>query len=381
MSKKKEKKSVERKPSYLSFYLFMFVFIVIELYFINNIGESFSAAFQISVRSIAYWYIAILTQTIIHEAGHLVFGLLTGYKFKSFNIYSLMIVKQNGKLKFKREKLAKAAGQCLMDPPDLVDGKMPYVLLNLGGSILNLITSVFFGVLAYKYDVTFFWTMTIIGSYFAFSNGIPMRLNMFYNDGHNALEISRNPEAMKACWLQLKIAAESQDGVSLVDMNDEWFTLPSDEAMKSYMVSYRGAVLSERLMIEKRFEEAIALIRHLLTADIELWGVHRFFLKCDLMYLELIGENRKWVIAEQLTKEQKSFMRKMRSDITVIRTEYTIALLFDNDLKKAASYEKSFERAAKYAPYSYEIKNERELMALALETYKRKYSVVKTNEA
>ena len=31
-------------------------------------------------------YLALFLQTIIHEGGHLVFGLLTGYRFSSFRI-------------------------------------------------------------------------------------------------------------------------------------------------------------------------------------------------------------------------------------------------------------------------------------------------------
>lgn len=39
-------------------------------------------------------YVAIFVQLIIHEAGHLVFGLLSGYAFGSFRIFSFMWVKE-----------------------------------------------------------------------------------------------------------------------------------------------------------------------------------------------------------------------------------------------------------------------------------------------
>ena len=38
--------------------------------------------------------ISIPLVTVIHEGGHLVFGLLTGYKFSSFRIMSFMWVKE-----------------------------------------------------------------------------------------------------------------------------------------------------------------------------------------------------------------------------------------------------------------------------------------------
>ena len=54
-------------------------------------------------------YAAFLLQTVIHEAGHLVFGLATGYRFVSFRVFSWMWIKKDGKLHFKRMSLAARA--------------------------------------------------------------------------------------------------------------------------------------------------------------------------------------------------------------------------------------------------------------------------------
>ena len=86
-------------------------------------------------------YAAMFVQIIIHEAGHLVFGLVSGYRFSSFRILSFTLLKANGKLKLRRMKVLGTAGQCLMLPPDFVDGKIPVVLYNMGGSLMNLLKS------------------------------------------------------------------------------------------------------------------------------------------------------------------------------------------------------------------------------------------------
>ena len=39
-------------------------------------------------------YLAMFIQMVVHEAGHLVFGLLTGYQFSSFRIGSFMFIKE-----------------------------------------------------------------------------------------------------------------------------------------------------------------------------------------------------------------------------------------------------------------------------------------------
>ena len=43
--------------------------------------------------------VGIYLQTAVHEAGHLVFGLLSGYRFSSYRIGSLMLLRSGGKLR------------------------------------------------------------------------------------------------------------------------------------------------------------------------------------------------------------------------------------------------------------------------------------------
>ena len=85
-------------------------------------------------------------QFIIHEAGHLLFGLISGYEFVSFRIGSFLLIRgSDGKLSMKRYYLAGTAGQCLMAPPDFEeDGYLPVGLYNMGGVLLNAISAMFF---------------------------------------------------------------------------------------------------------------------------------------------------------------------------------------------------------------------------------------------
>ena len=73
--------------------------------------------------------IAFILQVIVHEAGHLVFGVLSGYKFISFRVFDFKIIKdKNGKLKIRFERLAGTGGQCLMRAPKYVEGKFTKLL-------------------------------------------------------------------------------------------------------------------------------------------------------------------------------------------------------------------------------------------------------------
>lgn len=321
--------------------------------------------------------LAIFVQTIIHEAGHLIFGLLSGYEFSSFRIFSFMLLKADGKMKLKRLTLAGTGGQCLMVPPDMVDGKIPVVLYNLGGSILNIIAGVIFSIFAYfsrSIPILFavMCIFAIIGYALALMNGIPMRLGLIDNDGYNAIELTRTPKALKAFWRQLKINEQVAKGVKLKDMPAEWFEIPSDEDMQNSMVATIAVFACNRLMDMKQFEEVNKLMTHLLEIDSGIVDIYKKGMVCDQLYIEMMHDNRREVIEKMLTKEQKTFMKQMKSNPGVIRTEYLLALFYDNDGTKAEKIKARFEKSAKTYPHQGEIQAERELIELADE---KKFSV------
>lgn len=312
-------------------------------------------------------YAAVYVHTVVHEAGHLVFGLLTGYRFHSFRIASFMWVMENGKLCLKRFQLAGTGGQCLMSPPDMKNGKMPVVLYNLGGVFAN----VFVGALCLagallcserSFLAIFFLVFALVGFASAMLNGIPLHIGGIDNDGYNAFALANNTEAVKALWNQLKVAEQSAKGIRIKDMPSEWFTVPSDEAMKNSMVAALGVLASNRLMDEGRLDEADALMVHLLEIESGMVGIHRNLLMCDRIFVEMMRENRSEVIKNMLTKEQNKFMKAMKSNPSVLRTQYALALLGEKDIAKAEGIKCKFEKVAKSYPYPQEIEGERELM-------------------
>ena len=299
-------------------------------------------------------FVGFFLQMIIHEAGHLVFGLKSGYRFSSFRIGSLMWLKEDGRLVTKKLTVAGTGGQCLMIPPERENGTYPVILYNLGGCIMNLAASALFLVpyllLPKGTAVGLFCLIVVLaGVILALTNGIPLRLGTVNNDGYNALSLGKDPAAMEAFWLQLKVNEQIAKGVRLKDMPQAWFFVPPDAAMENSMVATQAVFAANRLMDQHNFEEADRLISHLLEIDSGIVGLHRNLLICDWMYCRLIREDQD--MAEQmLTGEQKQFMKSMKNFPTVIRTEYVYALLRENDSEKAAAARKHFEKVAKTYP-------------------------------
>ena len=317
-----------------------------------------------------FMYVGFFLHIIIHEGGHLIFGKLSGYTLSSFRIGSFMWLKENDTICFRRFSLSGTGGQCLMAPPEMRDGKIPVILYNLGGSLMNVITGSIFFVLhvvfsEFAYLSIVFLMFSIIGFASALMNGVPMRMGTVDNDGYNAWALNRNPDAMRAFWVQMKANERISKGVRLKDMPDEWFEMPTDDAMKNSLVATIGVFACNRLMDAHRFEEADALMTRLLCMDSGMVGLYRNLLICDQIFCELIAQKRDQRIRTKMSKDQKKFMKSMKTFPSVIRTEYAYALLWEKDLEKAEKIKERFEKCAKTYPYPSDIQSERELIEIA----------------
>ena len=110
--------------------------------------------------------LAYVLQVVVHEGGHLVCGLLTGYRALSFRIGRVLLVKLDGRWRLRAYHIPGTGGQCLMAPP--AQENPPYRLYHLGGGLANLLLSllalaVFFQAEAPPAQV-FFGALALLGS-------------------------------------------------------------------------------------------------------------------------------------------------------------------------------------------------------------------------
>ena len=154
--------------------------------------------------------VVFILQVIIHEAGHLVFGLLSGYKFISFRVFDFKIIKdENGKLNFRYEKIAGTGGQCLMRASEYIEGKFKYKLYLLGGVIFNIVFSIVSWLILASYYTLLF---ALIGFTLAFLNLIPMG----FNDGMTFYHASKDETTRFVLYLQLEYVYYQSIGKNLL---------------------------------------------------------------------------------------------------------------------------------------------------------------------
>ncbi len=374
----KEKKKTKKKSlgSVLSTLMFLVIGGVcgglISYYAKNIFGENMPLWQELLIL-IAYLfvlYLCLVVHIVLHEAGHLLFGLFSGYRFGSFRIMSFMWIRENRKLKMKRLSLVGTAGQCLMCPPSFNDGSFPSILYNLGGVLVNLFCGFLSVGLFFAFANAPFLSLgmlfsALIAFIMALTNGIPMHSSAVDNDGYNALSLGKNKAAKRAFWVQMKIGELSGKGIRLRDMPSEFFTMPSDDEMSNSMTAALAVFACNRMVDEQKFDEADSEMARIMAEKNAVIGLHRNLMMCDRIFIECIGERRQDRLDEMLTVEQKAFMNAMKKFLSVIRTEYVLSLLVNRDNAEAEKLLARFEKQAARYPYAADVESERELIALA----------------
>ena len=318
---------------------------------------------------IALVALAAFLQIIIHEGGHLVFGLATGYRFSSFRVASLMLLKRDGRYELKHLSIAGTGGQCLMIPPAYTEEGFPYKLYNLGGVIANVVSALICGLLLIpfhnnRYVMAFLASIAVIGVGYALMNGIPFGSGTVPNDGWNALHMGENPLALKSFWTQLAINAEQAAGARLKDLPAEWFFVPTDEQLQNGMIASMAILSENRLMDMHDLKGARSLIAWLDDADSKLPELYRHLMINDLAYCDLLLDSTDADISELDDPTTKAILKQMKDFPPVLRTRHAVELLAHHDRAAADKVVARFEKVARRYPYESDLEGERELMAI-----------------
>ena len=280
--------------------------------------------FMYFVFFMVYFLVTMVLHTIIHEAGHLVFGLLSGYRFLSFRVFSFTIVKKDGKFSVKKLKLVGTMGQCLMYPPEWKEDRpYPYVLYNLGGGFLNIITCILMLPLFAKGSTLCAWIAGVFiftGVIFAVTNLVPMTLGI-PNDGKNCLDCKRSKEAQRAFYLQLKINADMSDGAELTDFPVELFEVQEQQGKEiSALIGYLYLQKYFLYLAQGKKEEAEAALESMEQNKEKM--IIAYLNTIDLERLCILVQKKAPIeqIAAYYTVLRAAFLQN--TDLSVLRVKY-----------------------------------------------------------
>lgn len=298
--------------------------------------------------------IAFVLQIVLHESGHLVFGLLSGYRFVSFRVFNWTLIRQEGKFRLKRFGIAGTGGQCLMLPPDKPLEEIPVILYHWGGVIVNMSVALLAFVLWYVVEdsslllAQFLVMMCFTGVSLGLLNGIPFKRGIT-NDAANVRLMRKYPKSKKAMMVQLRVNAYMQEGIRIKDMPEEWFVWEDDIDYGDPMQLNVRLLQVGRLMDLGQIEEAYVALEEIARHKREMIGLLAKEVISELIYLDLVTGYNRWV--DTLYTEEIELYVRQYSVLMSSKQRFLCAwaLFKEQDREKAlAIYENVVQKQSQY---------------------------------
>lgn len=319
--------------------------------------------------------ISYFIHVVIHEGGHLIFGLLTGYEFVSFRIGSMMFIKKEGKFIRKKYSIPGTGGQCLLMPKGDNYKEVPYFFYHAGGFIMNFITSILVLIITLPFENTYIKMIGLIYSAIGFiiglTNAIPINYKIV-NDGYNILSIFKHDEERKAVFQQMKIIGYiTLKEERLKDMPEEFFELADEEFLKYPLCLASASLTVSRYIDNFELDKAYELGKKLVE-NYNMVEVQKYLFYGELMCMELINELEPDYILKVEDQMYKKMMKAIKMMPYAYRMEYAYQLLYKNNMVLAEKALIDFENACITHPYISEIESEKDYIQLMKETYDKR---------
>lgn len=293
-------------------------------------------------------------QIIIHEGGHLVCGLASGYRFVSFRVASLILYRDGGRLRAGRFSIAGTGGQCLLEPPtdEAADAeRMPYLAYCMGGTAANMAAAVAAAAImaagiqgvAAAFTASMF---VLTGIVMAAMNGIPMRAGGIPNDGYNARTMARRRNMRRMLWVQLKVNAQYSRGRLLREMPDEWFAIPQGADLANHMYT-SVALFDVWRQIERRdFAAADDLLLRLRLREGHMIELYRLETAADRMFVAVMLQRPLQSIRNIFTDRVRAYVTAdARYNISHALELYAWERFVEGDPERAADRAETIRRA------------------------------------
>lgn len=271
----------------LSFSFFVGIGIFSAAYELKYYGDISILFFIYTMTTLA---VSIPLHVILHETGHLLTGLLSGYEFIMFRLFNSVWIKTDDGLSKRQESIPGVMGQALMVPPaNSQTEQSPYLLYHLGGIILNTLTALAFFLfarsLADPFTRFFFYFSGVLAFFFAISNLLPFK----GTDGYNILNYLKNPQQEDEILAMLHLYQDMVEGRSFNDILERYpFETPQDFANPNTVTFY--SLEASAALENKNFEKAREIYAVLWKNRNQLVDAHKAEVSMSYLFALLLTE-------------------------------------------------------------------------------------------
>lgn len=286
-------------------------------------------------------FLFLYLHIIIHEAGHLVAGLLSGWRFLSFRVGNRILLRQDQTYKWKKSTIMGTAGQCLMIPPECRYEDCPFFLYLLGGGAANLLSSGLAfaaGVFCPPLVQSLLYSFAMIGVGLGLSNLIPAKLSGIMNDGYQIfIEFPGNKDSKKDtyCLLQANTILTAEDTTRALPepLRERILSLDGSDLSSTTIVNlllFKIAILQE----EGRYDEIVILCQQIVNSPDTL-AIFKNEASCELLYYEIMGDCNPDRIDVLYNKNLQKYIKATALYPSRKRLMYAYYLLYKRDENKA----------------------------------------------
>ena len=319
------------------------------------------AAFLIGV-----FIIQMLFYTVT-ALGFLIFGKISGYEFRFMRIAFMKWQKnKEGKIKLTIINERGPSAVCSMTPPDMKDGKFPYLLYSHGSVILSsiciVVSAVFF---AFNFNTPVVSSLLLL---FIFVLLTYVILDVFVGNSRLARDVKKSPEALKGIWLFLKCSDPEFSDTDSEGLPDEWFSSTCKADTSIYWSSTYLIFAGGRHLIKKDFKKAAEVFDKILDPSANITYTEYLYTVADRLFCELMTEANPEVIERLYTNEFKGFLNNVRTYTNLCRN-YAFTLFIEKNPAGAAQIKSEFFEASKNPYNQKDAQDETKLLLYAENKY------------
>jgi len=283
---------------------------------------------------------------ILHEMGHVLGGLVSGYQFIMFRLFSTVWIKTSDGLSKRKEHISGVLGQALMVPPETGQNEQPpFLLYHSSGLIMNLVTAILFVFLGRMIPsdplAYFLYVSAIVAIFIMITNALPLQ----GTDGYNIIQQMKKPQAHEEITTILYLYRDMVKGVSLTALQ-KYVDLEAIDPFKDPNGTTMYTVRADYLLEQKKFAEAHQIYK-LLWDDIhDLFPAHQPTLTMSYLFTLLLTDSTHPDV-QKITqgKVYKNYQDVKQSEY--IRVYAAKALYADENFSQA---EKLLDEGATYIP-------------------------------
>lgn len=313
--------------------------------------------------SILCAFITVYASIIIHESGHLVMGLRSGYDFVSFRIGSLVLIKQDGKLVRKKMSLKGTSGQCLLMPKEMDDPEqLPCQAYFIGGGLFIITAAIAFPLMLLGMNLYIkipIFMLAFFSLYFRIINLIPFS-GEIANDGCNVESLRKHPSDRVFVYNQLRINGLMAQGKTPLEIDPTLFETP--DGLSPMYVTAAALIKTSPMLMKHEY----AQVRDILNESLKCEDSSRLYInetKCELIFCESMLRSPKEEIDKLFDQKLLAYIKvSSKTMISKPRVMYAYYKLCVKDEAAAkAEYDKAMSLRDTY-PIAGELKCELELI-------------------